>query len=90
MGTCVHVLVLKLSLFLLFTFLCRSLCVDRAIEKRVDQMTKEITHLKRFCESLQTQLRMVQAEAMKGSRPPVSSPTLSEEGGGGGGGGKEV
>lgn len=52
-------------------------------------MTKEITHLKRFCESLQTQLRMVQAEAMKGSRPPVSSPTLSEEGGGGGGGVKK-
>ena len=53
-------------------------------------MTKEITHLKRFCESLQTQLRMVQAEAMKGSRPPVSSPTLSEEGGGGGGGVKKL
>ena len=70
-----------------------NVCVHRAIEKRVDQMTKEITHLKRFCESLQTQLRMVQAEAMTGSRPPVTSPTLSEEGGGGrgrGGGGEEV
>ena len=63
-----------------------NVCVHRAIEKRVDQMTKEITHLKRFCESLQTQLRMVQAEAMTGSRPLVTSPTLSEEGGGGGGG----
>ena len=65
-----------------------NLCVDRAIEKRVDhlfeenqRMTKEITHLRRFCESLQTQLRMVQAEAMTESRPPVTSPTLSEEGG---------
>ena len=66
-----------------------NLCVDRTIEKRVDhlydenqKMTKEITHLRRFCESLQTQLRMVQAEAMTESRPPVASPTLSEQGGG--------
>lgn len=66
-----------------------NLCVDRTIEKRVDhlydenqKMTKEITHLRRFCESLQTQLRMVQAEAMTESRPPpVASPTLSEQGG---------
>jgi len=59
---------------------------NKHIEKRmgdisedVQKLTKDVGHLKRFCESLQAQLRMVQAEAMttEARVPAAPSPSSS-------------
>ena len=52
------------------------------MSEEVQKLSKDVNHLKRFCESLQTQLRMVQAEAMTDTpRLPARLPSPGEEGG---------